>query len=93
MAFPQAGDHGLRSLGLVVLVHGQQGRARFVDAVGAQHLLGVACVFTGNAIGKPQYMQGTQGDVGQVADGRGDNIQAALRIMLRTGRIFGGLDG
>ena len=86
----QSRGHFLGGLHFVVLVHGQQLCGRFVDAVGAQQGLRVARVLTGHRIGQCQHVQGPQGDVGQIADGRGHYIQAALRIMLGTG---GGLRG
>ena len=59
-------------------------RRRFVNAIGAQQGAGVARVFAGNAVGQVQQMQGTQTDVGQIADGRGHDVERALRIMLRS---------
>ena len=35
-------------------------------------------------VGQLQHVQGAQGDVGEVADGRGHHVQRALRIMLRN---------
>ena len=79
--------HLLGCLGFVVLVHGQQLVCAFIDAVGPQQRLGVARVLAGHRVCELQYVQRAQGDVGQVADGRGDDVQGALRIMLRCGRI------
>ena len=89
----QALHHIQCRFGLVVLVHSQQLVCAFVDAVGAQQGLGVARVFTGHGVGQLQHMQRTQGDVSQVADGRGYDVQRALRIMLRSGRIVCGGQG
>ena len=79
--------HLLGRLGFVVLVHGQQLVRAFIDAIGPQQRLGVARVLAGHRVCELQYVQRAQGDVGQVADGRGDDVQGALRIMLRCGRI------
>ncbi|MNV22711.1 hypothetical protein D3C71_1136980 [compost metagenome] len=85
--------HVLRGLGLVVLVHRQQLCGALVDAVGAQHGLRVARVFAGHGVGHLQHVQRAQGDVGQVADGRGHHIQGALGIMLRSRRFARGALG
>ena len=89
----QAVHHVAGGLGLVVLVDGQELCPALVDAVGAQQRLRVARVFTGDGIGQLQHMQRAQRDVGQVADGRGDDIERALRIMLRGRRIARGAQG
>ena len=81
----QSRAHFLGSFHFVVLVHGQKLRGRLVDAVGAQQGLRVARVLTGHCVGQRQNVQGSQGDVGQIADGRSHHIQAALRIMRGTG--------
>jgi len=65
-----------------VLVHGQQLAARAFEPVGAQQLLGVARVFAGHHIDLLQDMQGTQADVGQVANRGGDHIQCVGRVVL-----------
>ena len=93
LALAQTDSHFLRGLHFVVLVHSQELRGRFVDAVGTQQRLGVARVFAGHGIGQLQQMQSTQGDVGQIADGRGQHVQAALRIMLGTGGRLRGVQG
>ena len=91
LALAQAGGHFLRGLHLVVLVQGQQLRCRLVDAIGPQQHLGVAGVLAGHGVGQLQQVQCAQRDVGQIPDGRGQHIQAALRIMLGTGGRLRGL--
>ncbi len=93
LALREPRDHGLRGLGFVVLVHRQQPRAGAVDAVGAQHALGVARVLAGDGVHQLQHMERAQRDVGQVADGRGDHVERALRIMLRTRGVVRGREG
>ena len=87
LALLQPVHHVLRGFGLVVLVHGQQLAGALVDAVGTQHGLRVARVLASHRVGQLQHVQGPQGDVGQVADGRGHHVQRALRIMLRSGGV------
>jgi putative endonuclease len=53
----------------------------------------VAGVLTGHGIDHLQHVQGAQGDVGQIADGRGHHVQGTSGIMLGTGRCVGGRQG
>jgi hypothetical protein len=74
-----------RARHLVVLVIAHE---RLRDFVVSQELLRVAGVFAGNLVGFAQDAQGAQGDVLEIADGRGDEIKAAafgLRRRLRGG--------
>ena len=89
----QVADHRDSGLGLVVLVQRQQLPGGSLDALGAQQLLGVARVLAGHRVDLRQHMQRTQRDVGQVADGRGHDVQRALRIMLVRGGLAGGGEG
>ena len=91
--FRQASDDALRGLGLVVLVHRQQLCAGSLKAVSAQQLLGVAGVFAGHHIDLAQHMQRAQADVGQVANGRGHDIQCVGRVVLRAGCFIGSFQG
>ncbi|MNX74628.1 hypothetical protein D3C86_1060740 [compost metagenome] len=93
LALREPRDHGLRGFGLVVLVHREQLGAGAVDAVGAQQALRVARVLAGDGVHQLQHMQRAQRDVGQVADRRGDDIQRALRIMLRARGVERGRQG
>ena len=84
----QTCDHLLRSLGLIVFMHGQQWFFRAGGyAVGAQQGLRVAGVFTGNGINHGQYMQSAQADIGQIANRRGNHIQCRFGVMLRARSI------
>ena len=89
----QERNHRLRGLSLVVLVQRQQLGAAFVDAISAQQAVRVARVLAGQRVGQLQDVQGAQRDVGGVANRRGDDVQRALRIMLRSGRIVCGGQG
>ena len=93
LALSQPIDHALRRLHLVVLVHGQPGAGRLVDAIGAQQSLRVTRVLAGDRIGQLQHVQRPQADVGQVADGRGHDVQRGLPIMLRSRRVTRGGQG
>ena len=90
VAGQQASHHRLRAFVLVVLVHGNQARPGPVDAVAAQQGLGLARVLAGHRFDQRQYMKGAQADIRQIADGRCHHIQAALRIILRAGRLMRG---
>ena len=94
-AFPLAkpGDHVLGGFGFVVLVHRQKLRARAIQAIGPEQLLGVAGVLAGNGIHLRQDVQGTQADVGEVANGGRHDIQCADRVVLRSGSFVRGLKG
>ncbi|CAN6484063.1 unnamed protein product [Victoria cruziana] len=72
---------------------GDQGRARALEAIGAQQGLGVARVLTGDGVDELQHVQGAQRDVRQVADGRGHHVERALRIMLASGCVMRGAQG
>ena len=72
-----------------MLVYGEQLGAALVDAIGAQQALGVARVLAGQGVGQLQHMQGAQGDVGQIADGRGHHVEGAGRVVLVAGCIGG----
>jgi len=80
-------------LRFVVLVQGQQLRAAFVDAVGAQERARVPRVLAGDVVGQGQHMQSTQADVSQITDGSSHHIERAFRIILGTGGLVGGLQG
>ena len=58
-------------------------------AVGAQKLGGNAGVFGAHPVGGGEHRQRAQGDVGQIADGRGDDIQrAGAHTLLRLLMVF-----
>ena len=61
------------ALMLVVLVaaHGGGGDFKMIE-----QLLRLAGVFAGDAVHVAQHVQGAQGDVAQIADGRGHQIKA-----------------
>ena len=59
--------------GLVVLVVADGGRA---DTEVVEQLLRLARVLAGDAVDRAQDAQGAQGDVLQIADGRGDEVEA-----------------
>lgn len=69
--------HLLRCLLFIVLVQRQQTRSGRGNAIGAQHLRGMARVLAGNHIHQLQHMQRAQRNVGQIADRRGDQIERA----------------
>ena len=89
-------DEGLGATDFVVLVQGDEA---FVDAQVAQKTAGDAGVFTGHDIGQGERLHGTQGDVGHVADGCGDEIKRTFGILLAAGHMLGrmeqqiGIDG
>ena len=41
-----------------------------------EQLLRLAGVFAGDAVGTAQHIEGAEGDVAKVADGRGDEVEA-----------------
>ena len=57
---------------------------RRADAEVAQELPGVAGVFRGDEVHLFQHPEGPQGDVLQVADGRGDDVERADGAHLKT---------
>ena len=58
-----------------------------------QQLLRLPRVFAGNAVHAPQHIERAQGDVAQVADGRGDEIKAGReRSALRKNWIPSSLE-
>ena len=59
--------------GLIVLVVADGGRA---DTEVVEQLLRLARVLAGDAVDRAQDAQGAQGDVLQIADGRGDEVEA-----------------
>ena len=65
-----------------MLMHCQPQAAGFVHAVLAQQHLAVAGVFAGEHVRQLQQVQAAQADVGQVANRRGDHIQASPRVFL-----------
>src|SRR5208337_2131247 len=66
-------DNQLGGLGhLVVLVIADGAR---LDAVMAEQLQGLARVLAGDQVNFFEHAQGTQGDVFEVADGRGNEIE------------------
>ena len=79
--YPFAGRQALQNLagrgGLVVLVQGQQ---RLVQTQVLQQGAADAGVLAGHPVGQGQHVDGAQGDVGQVADRRGDDVECAGRI-------------
>ena len=89
----QPQHHVFCGFSLVVLVHGEQLRCPFVDAIGAQQRLGVACVLAGHGVSHLQHVQRAQRDVSQISDGRGHHVQGALRIMLWSRRFARGIEG
>ena len=69
------GDEFGRAAGFVVLVQGDE---RFAgDAVMGEQRRGMAGVLAGDAVGGFQDFHGTQRDVAEVADGRGNDHDAA----------------
>mmetsp|Transcript_18229 Transcript_18229/g.43763 ORF Transcript_18229/g.43763 Transcript_18229/m.43763 type:complete len:306 (-) Transcript_18229:2098-3015(-) len=84
----QPRDHAGAGFALVVLVQRDQ---RLVQAKMAQQRAALARVLTGQRIGQAQQMDGAQGQVGQVADGRGHQVERAGRILLAAGRGRRGL--
>jgi len=60
---------------------------RLRDFVVVQELLRVARVFAGDLVGLAQDAQSAQGDVFEIADGRGDEIKAAAFLL--PGRLRG----
>lgn len=83
----------LRRFGLVMLVDGEKLASLLVNAIGAQHALGVSRILTGQGVRQLQHMKRAQCDVCQVADGGRDDIQGRLRIVLLCGRVAGGAQG
>jgi hypothetical protein len=82
-------DQGLGAADFVVLV---QGHEALVHAQVAQEAAGDAGVFTGHDIGQGEGLDGAQGDVGQVADGGGDEVERAFGILLAAGHVLGRLE-
>ena len=67
------GDTGMpRSRLLVVLVIAEEG---LFDAVMIQQPAGVAGVLAGDAVRLAQHAHGPEGEILQVSDRRGDNVQ------------------
>ncbi len=75
------GDELLGAAGFVEEVVADGGRAE-VEVV--EQLLGLARVFAGDAVCLAQDAQGTQGDVFEVADGRGDEVEAGERLVFSS---------
>src|SRR5579863_5554658 len=69
-------------MALIVLVATDRRRR---DGEVVQELLGLTCVFAGDAIGAFENVEGTEGDVVEVADGRGDQIEAGVERFVRHG--------
>ena len=87
--FPQLrNDAGCR-LHLIVLMQSEEAGRRCIDAIRAQHGLRMTRVFARDRVGDLQDMQRAQRNVGEVADRRGDDVERALRIMLRGRRLAG----
>ncbi|MNT34780.1 hypothetical protein D3C72_1707780 [compost metagenome] len=93
MALLQAGDDLFGGFSLVVLVNCNQLRARLANAVGTEHAVRVARVFASNGVRHLQNVQRAQGDVGEVADGRGHGIERGGRVLLLACGFFGGWQG
>ena len=73
---------------LVVLVVADGAR---LDAVMAEEFQGLARVFAGDQVNFLEHAQGAQGDVFEIADGRGDEIERRAsdgRASLGTDAIF-----
>ena len=75
-------DHALRSFAFVVLVSRHQ---RLVQPKVRHQRRGGAGVFARHRVDKPEHVDRTQAQVGQVADRRRDDVQSPSRILLRTG--------
>ena len=69
----ESGDKLRGAAGLVVLVVADGGGT---DLEVVEELLGLARVLASNFVYRAQYTQSAQGDVFEVADGRGDEIEA-----------------
>ena len=78
----QRGGQLDRAARLVVHVVADGGRA---DVEVVEQLLGLARVLAGNFVDRAQHAQRAQGDVFQVADGRGDEIEAGSERALIGG--------
>jgi hypothetical protein len=82
----EGGDQFNRALALVVLMQAYGGGGDF-EVV--EQLLGLACVFAGDAVGRAQDAQGAEGDVLKVADRRADEIETGgefeFGIRIETG--------
>ena len=72
----------LGGLSFVVLMHRKPLGLRQRQTPLTQHLLAVSCVLTGEHIGLLQQGQTSQADVGQVANGGGQHVEAPLRMVL-----------
>lgn len=79
--------------GFVVFVKGDEGFAG--DAVVGEEGAGVAGVFAGDAVGGFEDLDGAQGEVGEIADGCGDDDDAAAGFHGdgMGGRCTGKVDG
>ncbi len=91
LAFFELGDEFDGAVALVVLVEadGWSGDAEVVE-----ELLGLTGVFAGDARGGAQDAKGAEGDVFQVADGRGYEVEAGCEGKVfadRRERLVGGL--
>ena len=62
---------GAMPLVVLVAAHGRRGDGEVVE-----QLLRLARVFAGDAVGAPEDIEGAQGDVAEVADGSGDEVEA-----------------
>ena len=79
----QQAEQALRLGHLVVVVVAQQ---RAGDVEMGQQLAGVAGILGGDQVHAAKDAQGAQGDVVEIADGRGDDVQRAAIIRRRCFR-------
>ena len=82
-------DDGLGGAALVVLVHGDK---RLDEPEVAQQRGAVARVLAGDRVDEREHVQRPQGDVGEVADRRRDDVERRSGILLAAGGQGRGLD-
>jgi putative endonuclease len=82
-------EHAARGGALVVLVHGNE---RLGDSEVAQQRSAVARVLASDGIDHREHVQGAQGQVGEVADRRRDDVERGRGILLAGGGRCRGLD-
>ncbi len=63
----------VRAMALVVLVIADGGRG---DGEVVEEFLGLAGIFAGDAVGVLEDFEGAESDVAEIADGRGDEVEA-----------------